>query len=160
MTSLSMSGGEKLSKYSVRGGDVARLERFESLNTVRMAGARWKPIIRLVAHHAEAEIHPNGARGSAELSETGERFEGLPPSIVAAPAFAIRKPAVAIFMLEDCRFRADFENFATTCDQKLVSQEFGGEIENHLVSFLPYRYLYSSFELSNRSSVSRRRRKR
>jgi Flp pilus assembly CpaF family ATPase len=111
-----MSGGGKLSKYSVRGGDVAgRPERFESLNTVRMAGPRWKPIIRLVAHHAEAEIHPSGARGSAELSETGERFEGLLPPIVAAPAFALRKPAVVIFTLEDCRFRADFENFATTC---------------------------------------------
>ena len=35
------------------------------------------------------------------MAETGERFEGLLPPIVAAPAFAIRKPAVAIFMLED-----------------------------------------------------------
>jgi P-type conjugative transfer ATPase TrbB len=33
--------------------------------------------------------------------ETGERFEGLLPPIVAAPTFAIRKPAVAIFTLED-----------------------------------------------------------
>jgi hypothetical protein len=38
---------------------------------------------------------------SAELPETGERFEGLIPPIVAAPAFAIRKPAVAIFTLAD-----------------------------------------------------------
>ncbi|WP_292631622.1 P-type conjugative transfer ATPase TrbB, partial [Mesorhizobium sp.] len=38
---------------------------------------------------------------SAELPETGERFEGLLPPVVAAPAFAIRKPAVAIFTLED-----------------------------------------------------------
>jgi type IV secretion system protein VirB11 len=38
---------------------------------------------------------------SAELPETGERFEGLLPPVVAAPAFAIRKPAVAVFTLDD-----------------------------------------------------------
>ena len=38
---------------------------------------------------------------SAELPETGERFEGLLPPVVTAPAFAIRKPAVAVFTLED-----------------------------------------------------------
>ena len=40
-------------------------------------------------------------RVSAELPETGERFEGLLPPIVVSPAFAIRKPAVAIFTLDD-----------------------------------------------------------
>src|SRR3546814_12899428 len=39
--------------------------------------------------------------GSAELPETGERFEGLLPPVVAAPSFAIRKPAVAVFTLDD-----------------------------------------------------------
>ena len=38
---------------------------------------------------------------SAELPETGERFEGLLPPVVTAPAFAIRKPAVAVFALDD-----------------------------------------------------------
>jgi Flp pilus assembly CpaF family ATPase len=38
---------------------------------------------------------------SAELPETGERFEGLIPPVVAAPAYAIRKPAVAVFILDD-----------------------------------------------------------
>ncbi|MEP6566471.1 MAG: P-type conjugative transfer ATPase TrbB, partial [Mesorhizobium sp.] len=56
---------------------------------------------RLVAHHVGAEVHAGAPRVSAELPETGERFEGLLPPIVAAPAFAIRKPAVAIFTLED-----------------------------------------------------------
>jgi len=56
---------------------------------------------RLVAHHVGAEVHPGSPRVSAELPETGERFEGLIPPIVAAPAFAIRKPAVAIFTLKD-----------------------------------------------------------
>jgi len=35
------------------------------------------------------------------LPETGERFEGLLPPVVAAPCFAIRKPAVAVFTLND-----------------------------------------------------------
>jgi len=35
------------------------------------------------------------------LPETGERFEGLLPPVVAAPAFAIRKPAVAVFTLDN-----------------------------------------------------------
>ncbi len=58
-------------------------------------------IIRLVAHHVGAEVHTASPRVSAELPGTGERFEGLLPPIVAAPAFAIRKPAVAVFTLDD-----------------------------------------------------------
>jgi P-type conjugative transfer ATPase TrbB len=58
-------------------------------------------IVRLVAHHVGAEVHPGSPRVSAELPGTGERFEGLLPPVVAAPAFAIRKPAVAVFTLDD-----------------------------------------------------------
>jgi P-type conjugative transfer ATPase TrbB len=58
-------------------------------------------IVRLVAHHVGAEVHASAPRVSAELPETGERFEGLLPPVVAAPAFAIRKPAVAVFSLDD-----------------------------------------------------------
>jgi P-type conjugative transfer ATPase TrbB len=58
-------------------------------------------IVRLVAHHVGAEVHPGSPRVSAELPETGERFEGLLPPVVTAPAFAIRKPAVAVFTLGD-----------------------------------------------------------
>jgi len=58
-------------------------------------------IVRLVAHHVGAEVHPGSPRVSAELPETGERFEGLLPPVVAAPTFAIRKPAVAVFSLSD-----------------------------------------------------------
>ncbi|MER8779192.1 P-type conjugative transfer ATPase TrbB [Mesorhizobium sp. M0977] len=66
-----------------------------------MAAADGERIIRLVAHHVGAEVHPRSPRVSAELPETGERFEGLLPPVVAAPAFAIRKPAVAVFTLDD-----------------------------------------------------------
>ncbi|MGE4305694.1 MAG: P-type conjugative transfer ATPase TrbB, partial [Novosphingobium sp.] len=58
-------------------------------------------IIRLVAHHVGAEVHAGRPRVSAELPETGERFEGLLPPVVTAPTFAIRKPAIAVFTLDD-----------------------------------------------------------
>jgi type IV secretion system protein VirB11 len=57
--------------------------------------------VRLVAHHVGVEVHARSPRVSAELPETGERFEGLLPPVVAAPAFAIRKPAVTVFTLDD-----------------------------------------------------------
>ncbi|WP_373562783.1 P-type conjugative transfer ATPase TrbB [Sphingopyxis sp. JAI108] len=68
---------------------------------VLLAPADGERIIRLVAHHVGVEVHSGAPRVSAELPETGERFEGLLPPVVAAPAFAIRKPAVAIFTLAD-----------------------------------------------------------
>jgi type IV secretion system protein VirB11 len=59
----------------------------------RLSAEDGERIVRLVAHHVGAEVHPGSPRLSAELPETGEHFEGLIPPIVAAPAFAIRKPA-------------------------------------------------------------------
>ena len=67
----------------------------------RLTAADGERIIRLVAHHVGAEVHGDTPRVSAELPESGERFEGLLPPVVAAPTFAIRKPAVAVFLLED-----------------------------------------------------------
>jgi len=67
----------------------------------KMSAADGERIVRLVAHHVGAEVHPGAPRVSAELPETGERFEGLLPPVVAAPAFAIRKPAIAVFTLEN-----------------------------------------------------------
>lgn len=66
-----------------------------------MPAADGERIVRLVAHHVGAEVHAGAPRVSAELPETGERFEGLLPPVVAAPTFAIRKPAVAVFTLDD-----------------------------------------------------------
>lgn len=66
-----------------------------------MCAADGERIIRLVAHHVGAEVHARAPRVSAELPDTGERFEGLLPPVVAAPSFAIRKPAVAVFTLAD-----------------------------------------------------------
>jgi type IV secretion system protein VirB11 len=66
-----------------------------------LSAADGERIVRLVAHHVGAEVHAEHPRVSAELPETGERFEGLLPPVVTAPAFAIRKPAVAVFTLDD-----------------------------------------------------------
>lgn len=68
---------------------------------VRIASGDAERIVRLVAHHVGVEVHAGNPRVSAELPETGERFEGLLPPVVAAPCFAIRRPAVAVFTLDD-----------------------------------------------------------
>lgn len=67
----------------------------------RLSAPDSERIVRLVAHHVGAEVHAGAPRVSAELPETGERFEGLLPPVVTAPTFAIRKPAVAVFTLDD-----------------------------------------------------------
>ena len=66
-----------------------------------LPAADGERIIRLVAHHVGVEVHAAAPRVSAELPGTGERFEGLLPPVVAAPSFAIRKPAGAVFSLSD-----------------------------------------------------------
>ncbi|TWB26717.1 P-type conjugative transfer ATPase TrbB [Nitrospirillum viridazoti] len=80
---------------------IDRLSEGLSDTGERLAPADGERIVRLVAHHVGAEVHAGRPRVSAELPETGERFEGLLPPVVAAPAFAIRKPAVAVFTLDD-----------------------------------------------------------
>ena len=80
---------------------IDRLSEGLSDTGERLSAADGERIVRLVAHHVGAEVHAGAPRVSAELPETGERFEGLLPPVVTAPTFAIRKPAVAVFTLED-----------------------------------------------------------
>ncbi|WP_309997573.1 P-type conjugative transfer ATPase TrbB [Caulobacter segnis] len=80
---------------------VDRLGEGLSDTGVTLGAAEGERIIRLVAHHVASEAHAGSPRVSAELPETGERFEGLLPPIVAAPAFAIRKPAIRAVTLGD-----------------------------------------------------------
>jgi type IV secretion system protein VirB11 len=68
---------------------------------LRVPPADAERIVRLVAHHVGVEVHAGSPRVSAELPESGERFEGLVPPVVAAPCFAIRRQAVAVFTLDD-----------------------------------------------------------
>jgi type IV secretion system protein VirB11 len=58
-------------------------------------------IIRLVATHVRAEVHADAPILSAELPETGERFEGVLPPVVRTPAFAIRKRASKVMSLDE-----------------------------------------------------------
>ena len=79
---------------------IDRLREGVSDTGQRLSAADGERIVRLVAHHVGAEVHPGSPRVSAELPDSGERFEGLIPPVVQAPCFAIRKPAVAIFSLD------------------------------------------------------------
>jgi type IV secretion system protein TrbB len=65
-----------------------------------IATADAERIIRLVAAHVRAEVHAGMPILSAELPETGERFEAVLPPVVRAPAFAIRKRALGLIRLD------------------------------------------------------------
>lgn len=66
-----------------------------------LSAGEGERIIRLLAHHIATEVHARSPRVSAEIPESGERFEGLLPPIVAAPTFSIRKPAIRAVSLSD-----------------------------------------------------------
>ncbi len=95
----------------------------------RLSPADGERIVRLVAHHVGVEVHQAAPRVSAELPETGERFEGLLPPVVAAPAFAIRKPAVAVFTLDDY-----VRSSIMAADQAVILREAVAERRNILVA--------------------------
>ena len=65
-----------------------------------LSAADRERVIRIVASSV-GEVSSSSRIVSAELPETGERFEGLLPPIAAAPCFAIRKPSATVFTLSD-----------------------------------------------------------
>jgi len=67
----------------------------------RIGSAEVERIIRLVAAHVRREVHDKAPIVSAELPETGERFEGVMPPVAPAPCFAVRKPADVLYRLAD-----------------------------------------------------------
>jgi type IV secretion system protein TrbB len=67
---------------------------------VQLSAADGERIIRLVAAHVGAEVHRGKPLLTAELPETGERFEGALPPVAPGPAFALRKRAVGVIPLE------------------------------------------------------------
>jgi len=67
----------------------------------QLGAAEAERIIRLVASHIGQDCHGEQPVVSAELPETGERFEGLLPPVASAPCFAIRKPAKVLYRLSD-----------------------------------------------------------
>ena len=68
---------------------------------VGLGVAETERVIRLVASHTGQECNAIRPVVSAELPETGERFEGLLPPVSPAPCFAIRKPAQVLYRLAD-----------------------------------------------------------
>ena len=67
----------------------------------RIGSAEAERIIRLVAAHVRREVTDKAPIVSAELPETGERFEGVMPPVAPAPCFAVRKPADVLYRLAD-----------------------------------------------------------
>jgi type IV secretion system protein TrbB len=62
------------------GYGVDRLSSGQTDTGEHLSVSDGERIVRLVAHHVGFEVHAGAPRISAELLETGERFEGpLPP---------------------------------------------------------------------------------
>ncbi|QXL85111.1 MULTISPECIES: P-type conjugative transfer ATPase TrbB [Comamonadaceae] len=78
---------------------IDRLSTGRSPMGVELSEADGERIIRLVAAHVGAEVHRGQPLLTAELPETGERFEGILPPAAPGPAFALRKRAVGVIPL-------------------------------------------------------------
>jgi type IV secretion system protein VirB11 len=78
---------------------VDRLSSGRAPMGVELSEADGERIIRLVAAHVGAEVHRGQPLLTAELPETGERFEGILPPAAPGPAFALRKRAVGVIPL-------------------------------------------------------------
>ncbi len=80
---------------------IDRLDTGRSDTGTLLQWSEVERIIRLVASHIRLEVHERSPIVSAELPETGERFEGLIPPVAPAPCFSIRKPARLVHRLDD-----------------------------------------------------------
>ncbi|HIE1298396.1 P-type conjugative transfer ATPase TrbB [Burkholderia contaminans] len=96
---------------------------------VELSEADGERIIRLVAAHVGAEVHRGQPLLTAELPETGERFEGILPPAAPAPAFALRKRAVGVIPL--ARYVTDG---MMTADQAEFLVEVVRERQNILIA--------------------------
>lgn len=79
---------------------IDRLSSGRTPMGIQLSEADGERIIRLVAAHVGAEVHRGQPLLTAELPETGERFEGILPPAAPGPAFALRKRAVGVIPLE------------------------------------------------------------
>ena len=78
---------------------VDRLSTGRAPMGVELSEADGARIIRLVAAHVGTEVHRGQPLLTAELPETGERFEGILPPAAPGPAFALRKRAFGVIPL-------------------------------------------------------------
>lgn len=79
---------------------VDRLTEGRRASGALLGGAARERVIRLVADHLGEPATRESPRISAALP-SGERFQGLLPPLVAAPAFSIRKRPAAVWTLPD-----------------------------------------------------------
>jgi type IV secretion system protein TrbB len=80
---------------------IDRLTKGQADTGARLDANAGLRIVQVIADHVGVEVHARSPLLSAELPESGERFQGLIPPVVTAPTFSIRKPAAAVFTLED-----------------------------------------------------------
>lgn len=80
---------------------IDRLSSGRAATGESLSAADGERIIRLVAAHVGTEVHRGQPLLTAELPETGERFEGILPPAAPGPAFALRKRAVGVIGLAD-----------------------------------------------------------
>jgi type IV secretion system protein TrbB len=80
---------------------IDRLSSGREAMGISLSAADGERIIRLVAAHVRTEVHSGKPLLTAELPETGERFEGALPPVAPGPAFALRKRAVGVIHLDD-----------------------------------------------------------
>lgn len=80
---------------------IDRLSSGRTATGESLSAADGERIIRLVAAHVGTEVHRGRPLLTAELPETGERFEGILPPAAPGPAFALRKRAVGVIGLAD-----------------------------------------------------------
>jgi P-type conjugative transfer ATPase TrbB len=66
-----------------------------------MDAPRAEAIIKTVASHLGKQVTRETPLLESELPDGGGRFAGQIPPVVSAPAFAIRKPAIKLFLLDD-----------------------------------------------------------
>jgi type IV secretion system protein VirB11 len=66
-----------------------------------MDASRAEAIIKTVASHLGKQVTREAPLLEGELPDGGGRFAGQLPPVVAAPAFAIRKPAIKLLTLDD-----------------------------------------------------------
>ncbi|HEY9219118.1 MAG TPA: P-type conjugative transfer ATPase TrbB [Phenylobacterium sp.] len=80
---------------------IDRLSTGRAPMEVSLSPADGERIIRLVAAHVRTEVHAGHPLLTAELPETGERFEAvLPPASTQGPAFSLRKRAIGVIGLD------------------------------------------------------------
>src|SRR5271168_1156867 len=80
---------------------IDRLSTGRSPMGVQLPAADGERIIRLIAAHVRTEVHSGKPLLTAELPETGERFEAALPPVAVGPTFTLRKRAIGVIGLPD-----------------------------------------------------------